>query len=48
MFKSKCDKIMERFNNLNMNQNNGDEDCLIVETPKKTNVNKLVSLSTLF
>ncbi|XP_060877830.1 uncharacterized protein LOC132950410 isoform X2 [Metopolophium dirhodum] len=41
IFKSRCDQIMERFNNLNVNQNNENEDCLIVETTKKTTVNKL-------
>jgi len=48
IFKSKCDNLMERFNNFNMNQNNENkENCSIIETPKKTTVNKLVSLSTL-
>ncbi|XP_022174220.1 uncharacterized protein LOC111036501 [Myzus persicae] len=40
MIKFKCDQIMERFNNLNMRQNNENEDCLIIETPKKTILNK--------
>jgi len=44
IFKSRCDQIMERFNNLNVNQNNGNKDSFIIETPKKTTVNKLVSL----
>ncbi|KAL4143649.1 hypothetical protein QTP88_005960 [Uroleucon formosanum] len=40
IFKSRCDQIMERFNNLNVNQNNGNKDSFIIETPKKTTVNK--------
>ncbi|XP_001949045.2 uncharacterized protein LOC100168837 [Acyrthosiphon pisum] len=41
IFKSRCDQIMERFNNLNVNQNNENKDCLIVESPPKKTVNKL-------
>lgn len=39
---------MERFNNFDiMNQNNENkENSPIIETPKKSSVNKLVSLST--
>jgi len=44
IFKFRCDQIMERFNNLNVNQNDENDDCIIVETPKKTTVSKLVSL----
>jgi len=48
MFKSKCDNLMERFNNFNiMNLNNENkESSPIIETPKKSSVNKSVSLST--
>lgn len=43
IFKSKCDNLMERFNNFNiMNQNNENkENSPIIETPKKSSVNKL-------